>query len=303
VEVGSLFEQQKVFEVVVWSTPETRHSLTSIRELPIDTPSGEFVRLGDLAEVRFTPSPMSIKHDAVSRYIDVSANVRGRNVDAVARDVEERLAEVQFPLEHHAEVLGELQERQANERRLLGFALAAVLGIFLLLQAAFGSWRLATLVFLSLPLAMAGGLLAAYLAGDMISLGALIGFLTVLGIAARNSCVLIDRFQRLARDEGLAIGPELIQRGARERLAPVLMTALATGLALVPLLLIGNGPGYEIAHPIAVITAGGLVTATLVTLFVVPALYGRLAPGSQRQTAGSHVSPGPNISPAPVTDD
>ena len=163
--VGDLFEEQKVFEVVVWGTPETRESLTSIRELLIDTPGGGHVRLGDVADVRIVPNLNVIQREAVSRRLDVEASVHDRDPVAVAAEVDRRLSEIQWPLEYHAEVLGNYAERQAARNRLLAFALAAAVGTFLLLQACFGSWRLATLAFLALPAALAGGVLAAALGG------------------------------------------------------------------------------------------------------------------------------------------
>jgi Cu/Ag efflux pump CusA len=156
---------------------------------------------------------------------------------------------------------------------LLGFALAAAAGVFLLLHAAFKSWRLAALSFLTLPSALVGGLLAAYAHGATISLGALVGFFTVLGIAARNGIMLINHYQHLERHEGEVFGPELVQRGTRERLRPILMTTLATALALVPLVIAGAIPGHEIEHPMAIVILGGLVTSTMLNLFVVPSLY------------------------------
>ena len=160
--------------------------------------------------------------------------------------------------------------------------LAAVVGIFLLLQAALRSWRLAALAFLALPAALVGGVLAAYAGDGIVSLGALVGFLAVLGIAARNSILLIRHFQHLEWVEGEAFGPALVLRGARERLSPILMTTLATGLALVPLVFAAGIPGHEIEHPMAIVILGGLVTSTLLNLFVVPVLYLRL--GSIRES-------------------
>jgi Cu/Ag efflux pump CusA len=203
--------------------------------------------------------------------------------------VEQRLQNVSFPLEYHPELLGEYAERQAAEQRLLGLALAAVIGIFLLLQAAFGSWRLALLSFVTLPTALVGGVLAAYLGGGIISLGSLVGFLAILGIAARNGILLINHYQHLEEEEGEAFGPQLILRGARERLSPILMTTLATGLAVVPLVVAGNLPGHEIEHPMAIVIVGGLITSTLVNLFIVPVLYLRFGHSAQ-----------PAPSPAPV---
>jgi CzcA family heavy metal efflux pump len=279
IAAGSLFEDQKVFDVVVVGTPQTRQSLTSIRDLLIDTPHGGQVRLGDVADVRILPTPNLIQHETVSRRIDVSLNVRGRDVGAVVSEVQQRLQGIKFPLEYHAEVLGEYQERQAAQSRLFIFGIAAAIGIFLLLQAAFGSWRLATLVIFTLPSALIGGMLAAFVVRGGISLASLVGLLAVFGIAARNGIMLINHFQHLERHEGESFGPGLVMRGVRERLAPILMTALAAGLALVPLVITGDIPGQEIARPMVVVILGGLVTSTVLNLFIVPILYLRFGSG------------------------
>jgi CzcA family heavy metal efflux pump len=270
--VGNLFEEQKVFDVVVWGTPDTRRSLNSVRDLLIDTPSGEQVRLGDVADVQIVPSVSIIRHDAVKRYIDVIAGVRGRDLAGVAAEVDGRLKQVQFPLEYHAEVLGDYAGQQAAQIRLVALAIAAAIGVFFLLQAAYGSWRLALLSFLTLPSALAGGLLAALVTGA-ISLGTLAGLLAVFGIAARNQIVLIKHYRHLAKYEGEPFGVGLALRGARERLAPNLMTTLATALVLLPTLFLGDIPGLEIVRPMTVAILGGLVTATLLNLFILPALY------------------------------
>lgn len=297
-EVGNLFEEQKVFEVVVRGTNDTRHSLTSIRELLIDTPNGGHVRLEDVADVRIVPSPNVIKREGVSRRIDVGANVQGRDIGAVTREVEARLQGIDFPLEYHPVVLGEYAERQAAQQRMLGFVIAAVIGIFLLLQAAFGSWRLATLVFLTLPTALVGGVLAAFIGDGLISLGSLIGFLAILGIAARNGILLISHYQHLEQEEGEPFGPGLVIRGTKERLVPILMTMATTGLALLPLIVAGNIPGHEIARPMAIVVLGGLVTSTLLNLFVVPALYLRFAQAAaERDTSSAQVPLGPSTEP------
>jgi Cu/Ag efflux pump CusA len=270
-----------------------------VRQLLIDTPNGEQIQLSDVADVRVVPNLMSVKHDAVSRYIDVTANVANRDMSSVVRDIETGLAAVSFPREYHAELLGEFAERQGAQQRLLGFGIAAAIGIFLLLQAAFASWRLATVVFLTLPSALVGGVLAAYLGDRVISLGSLVGFLTVLGIAGRNGIMLISHYQHLEREEGMVFGPELVLRGARERLAPILMTALATGLALVPLAFRSNVFGYEIVRPMAVVILGGLITSTLLNLFVLPPLYLRFAPSAQPSTAPAPAEEfEPAVSPA-----
>ena len=188
-EVGNLFEEQKVFAVVVWGAPETRHSVTSVRELLIDTPAGGHVRLGDVANVRVAPSVNAITHDGVFRYVDVGAGVVGRDPSDVAATSRKRWRAVEFPLEYHAELLGDYAAQQAEQQKFLGFAIAALIGIYLLLQAAFSSWRLAGAVFLALPAALAGGLVAALAVDGVISLGALAGLLGVfLADAATRSC-------------------------------------------------------------------------------------------------------------------
>jgi Cu/Ag efflux pump CusA len=276
-EVNDTYRDGKVFDVRIWGEPGVRDSITDIEHLLIDTPSGGQVELGEVASVQLRPTPNVIRHENMARRLDIKANVRSRDLGAVAADVNTALGGVQFPLGYHPEVLGEYAERQAAERGLLSFALLSLVAILLLLGAAFGSMRLALLSFLALPSALVGGVIAAWLTGGVLSLGSLVGFLTVLGIAARNGIMLINHCQHLERDEGVAFGPGLVVRGARERLAPILMTAAATGLALVPIAIAGDLPGHEIEHPMAVVILGGLVTSTLLNLFLVPTLYLRFA--------------------------
>ncbi len=284
-EVGDLFRDGKAYDVNVWSTPATRASLSSMLDLPIDTPDGGHVLLSDVANVAIRPAQSVIYRENASRRIDVGAEVTGNDLGAVMAEVNRRLEKIQYPLGYHAVVLGEYAERQAATNRLLLFGLAAALGVFLILWESFGNGRLAILGFLTLPSALVGGLLAAYFTGDVISLGSLVGFLTVFGIAARNKIMLINHYQHLERYEGETFGPGLALRGARERLSPILMTALATGLALVPLVITGDIPGHEIEYPMAIVILGGLITSTLLNLFVVPSLYLRF--GKDRKLRGS----------------
>jgi CzcA family heavy metal efflux pump len=272
-EVSDIFVGGKAYDVHVWSIPSARDSLTDVQELPIDTPSGGQVQLSQVADVRVAPTPNHIERELQSRRIDVGANVEGRDLATVVDDVEDAVDGVKFPREYHAEVLGESTELNAAQDRLFIFGIAAAIAIFLLLHAAFGSLRLAILTFLLLPMALVGGVLAVWLGDGILSLGALVGFLTVFGIAARNGILMISHFQHLERHEGEPFGPGLVLRGAQERLAPILMTASATGLALVPLAVPGAIPGHEIEHPMAIVILGGLFTATLLNLFVLPALY------------------------------
>jgi len=278
---GSLFEEQKIFDVVVWGTPDTRHSLDNIRELLIDTPGGGHVRLGDVADVRVVASPTVIKHEAISAYLDIGFNVDRRSVSAVIADVDSAIKSFAFPLEYHAEIVSDYATRQTAQQGILIAGIVAIFGILLLLQAALRSWRLALVTMVTLPAALAGGVIADFLGnGGSLSLGLLAGCLTVLGIALRNCIMLFSHYQNL-EEGGEDFGPELVVRGARERLSPTLMTALATGLALLPFVLFGNIPGHEIVRPIAIVTLGGLVTSTWLNLFAMPALYLRF--GASRE--------------------
>jgi Cu/Ag efflux pump CusA len=280
ITVGNIFGEQKVFEVVVKGVPQVRQGVESVRNLLIDTPGGGHVRLEQVADVNTRPSPAVIKRDAAERYVDVEANVSGRSLGAVATDVEDRLANAEFPLEYHAEVLGQTTTGQEiNLGRVVGFGLAAVIAIFLLFQAAFRSWRLAGLAFLTLPVALVGGVLAALIDGATLSLGSLIAFLGLLGIASRNGVMLIDRFQRLRLEEGF--GADLIRRGARDRLAPTLTVAVATAAVVLPFVVMGDVAGLEIVNPMAIVLLGGLVTTTLLSLFVLPVLYLRFGAGAR----------------------
>jgi len=242
-EVGDIFRDGKAYDIQVWSKPEVRNSLSDIRGLLIDTPGGGHVQLSDVADVTLKPTPNAIEREGSTRKIDVGANVEGRALGAVVGDVADRLEQVEFPLGYSYDLIGEAAERHAADQRLRSYALLAGIGVLLLLVAAFRSWRLGLMAFLALPMALVGGLLAAYLfGGGIISLGSLVGFFTVLGIVARNGIMLITHCQHLEREEGEPFGPALVLRGAKERLAPILMTALATGLALVPLVASGEIP-------------------------------------------------------------
>ena len=290
-EVGDIFVGGKTYDVNVWSTPETRNSLTDIRELLIDTPYGGQVRLADVADIRIGPVPNVIEREGQSRKIDVSANVKGRDLGSVAKDVETALQGVDFPLEFHAEVIGEFAERQAASRNLLLAGSIAVVAIYFLLVTSFGNFRLATLTFFTLPWALVGGLLAAFFSNGILSLGSLVGLLTILGIATRNGIMMISHFQYLEEEEGEPFGPGLVIRGARERIAPIMMTALTTGLALVPLAIAGSIPGNEIEHPMSIVILGGLITSTLLNLLVVPTLYLRF--GKSRKDLAALNTGGP----------
>lgn len=272
-KAGEVFEEQKIHEVTVWGAQHVRSDIQSLRELLIETPAGAHVPLGDVARIEIIPTPNEIKREGASRRIDVTCNVAdGRDLGSVAREIESKVRELSFPAGYHPEFLGEFAARAAAQQRLIYLSIAALIGILALLQADFQSARLTLLVGLTLPFALIGGVLAVKWSGGVLSLGSLIGFVTVLGIAARNGIMLVSHYRHLQEDECMEPGLALVLRGAEERLIPILMTALCAALALLPLVLRGNLPGHEIEYPMAVVIVGGLATSTVMNLLLLPAL-------------------------------
>jgi Cu/Ag efflux pump CusA len=272
--VGQVYRGDGALDVVVWGTDETKADVTSLRKLGLAAPSGALVRLEDVARVRVAPMPNAISREDAARKIDVTCDAKGRDLGAVARDVSEKVLSIALPAGHHAEVLGQYAARSAARSRIVWLSALSVLGIAILLYADFGSARTTGMVLGTLPFALFGGVATVMVSGGVVSLGSLVGFVTVLGIAARNGILLISHYRHLELEEGVPFGPALVVRGAVERVIPILMTALATALALVPLVISGpNRPGNEIEHPMALVILGGLVTSTVLNLFLVPALY------------------------------
>jgi Cu/Ag efflux pump CusA len=261
-----------VFEVVVKGTPETRRSVADIRNLLLDTPSGGGVRLGRVADVRVRDLPISIPRESVSRYLDVSADVTGRSLDSVAGELEDRLASSAFPLEYHAEVLTRTTSSEINLGLVIGSAIAVLIAAFLLIQAATRGWTTAVLVFATLPVALSGGAVAGFIAGEF-SLGSLAAFLGLFAIAARHGLLEIRHMQDLERYEAEAFGPALVARGARERLAPTLASVIGLAVVALVFVVLGPRPGLEVVNPMAIVLLGGLVTTALASMFMLPTLY------------------------------
>jgi Cu/Ag efflux pump CusA len=219
------------------------------------------------------PAPNGITREAASRRIDVSLNPSDRSLDAVARDVATALAGVKFDTGYYPEVLGEYAELKASQSRLYFALLISFAAIFLILHALYQSVRIAIIVFFGLAGTLIGGIIGAIFGGSVISLGSLIGFITVLGISARTSVMLVSHFKTLEETEQVPFGASLVIQGAEERLTPILMTALTTALALLPLAIGGVKPGHEIEHPMAIVIIFGLIASVIVNLFVIPPLY------------------------------
>ena len=272
-QVGNLYEEQKVFDVIVWGSPEIRNSLSDIDNLLIDVPGGQ-APLGALADVRIVPSPIIIKRDAVSRFIDVEAEVTGRNLDEVSDEVETKLKSVNFPLEYSAQVSGKNTDWEVSEDRIIVIGILVSIGIFLLLHAQLESFRAASIIVLTIPMALAGSFLGTFAAGGF-SIGALVGIIVVFTVFIRGSILLLKRFQDIER-KGTSINQKLLLEGAKDRLVPVLLTSGSLGLVFLSLVFFGNRAGFEVLRPMAAVVLGGLATIILVNLFIVPTLYLRM---------------------------
>jgi Cu/Ag efflux pump CusA len=290
--VGSIYEEQKIFDVVVLGRAATRASLPGLGAIRLDTPSGKQVPLSQVATVRLVSEPTAIEHNGVARSVDVTAGVNGRDPGAVVADLRARIAKMAMPLEYHAEVIGAAVDDQALNRRELLYVLAVLLGGILLLQAATSSWRRAGLLMVMIVLACTGGLATGLVFGTNGSVGFVAGLLAVLGIASHGLLGQVRRYQELESGDGGVgdagytdggdgaadgagrrfSGAEVVRRGTSERVLPVLLTSCAVAAVFLPPLLLG-GAGLELLHPMAVAVLGGLVTYVLTALVVLPALY------------------------------
>ena len=276
--VGNFFEQQAVFDVVVWGVPAARQNLPAIRNLLIDTSGGGHVRLGSIAQVTIHHNPTDVQHDAFSRFVDVTANLHGTSRAAVQGPINAQLQRLHLPLEYHAEVVGGTPNDPTSHAAFLSYLAAALLGVVLLLQAAVGSWRLAALLFVALPVALSGGVLVAALSGEISSLGTIAGLLGVLAYAVRQGLLVVTNIRRRHTQDGQKLDRELVIGAAGERLAPGLSTAIVLAVAMLPFLIMGDTAGNELTHATAAVVLGGLVTAMLINLLVLPAVYLVLGP-------------------------
>jgi len=275
-KVGQVFEDQRIHDVVVWGEPQTRADIHAIANLLVANQRGDFLRLGDVATLEIVPAPNAVKRENNARRIDIMCNVQGRDLSFVAQDIEARLKSFQLPPQYHSEILGEYVAQKAATRQLAVLSLMIFLGVLVLLQSDFRSWVQAVIIMVNIPFCLIGGVIAIYIGNGVLSLGAFVGFVTVLGVAVRNGIMLMSHYRHLRLEEGQEFGIDLILRGARERLTPILMTALTSILALLPLIYFGDLPGYEIEYPLALVAVGGLISSMLLNLFFVPVLYYKL---------------------------
>lgn len=271
--VGRILEGEASFDLVVRFPESAKENIATIRETMLTLPSGAQVPFAALADIRRERGPNTITRENVQRKLVIMANVAGRDLISVVEDIREAIAEnVALPTGYHVEYGGQFESAEAAGTRLLLLGAVVIVGIFLLLVAAFGTARDAGLVMLNLPLALIGGVAGVWAVGGTLTIAAVIGFITLFGIATRNGVILIDHITRLIRLDGMS-PEEAVRRGAEERLVPILMTALATALALVPLALAGGEPGSEIQAPMAVVILWGLLSSTALNMLVVPAMF------------------------------
>lgn len=278
--VGQVYEQDQVYDVVLRATPAIRNSPTRLGRLLVDSPANEKIPLDAVASIALVDGPNTINREQASRRLLVTCNTQGRDVAGVMQEIQQKLAPLQtsLPPGYHVEYGGEYEARSAAQKQLLMMSAVALVGIFILLYLDLKSAHLATMVMLSVPLACVGGIVGVLLTGGDLSLGSLVGFVTVFGISVRNGILLISHYQHLQQAEDMHLGRELILRGASERLIPILMTASSTALALLPLILFGNLPGHEIEYPMAIVIVGGLISSTFLTLVLLPVLYEWIGP-------------------------
>lgn len=275
-EVGEIYEGQKYFDLLVRYKESSRNKLERIKEAYISLPNGSQITLGQLAVVSSVSSPNTISREDVQRKIVVAANVQGRDLRSAVNEIQETLAnKLVLPEGYRVEYGGQFDSEAKASRMLLITALLALLVIFLLLYFEFRDVQLAFVVLINLPLALIGGILIVYFTSGVISIAATIGFISLFGIATRNGILLVSRYEDL-RKKGID-GLVLIREGALDRLNPILMTAFTTGLALIPLAIKGGEPGNEIQSPMAVVILGGLLSATLLNLVVIPCVYRLIA--------------------------
>ena len=274
VEVGRIFEAQKVYEVVVWSKPENRQKIEDVARARIELPGGGYVSIGEIATISLATTPTLIKREGVSSYLDVTAKRSGRRTGAVMTDINHVLSDISYPMDYHSVVLGQgIDDNQSSTLRVVVATLIALVIGVLLMQAAFGSWHLAVVMYAAMPFALSGGVLAVLFVGAPLSIGMLCGFYALYMLTARQSMSLISNFQRLEANETEEVGPSLVIRGTLQMLSPILTSLVSVALVVAPVIYMGGLPGFQILYPMALIVLGGLISLFIFLLFAVPGIY------------------------------
>ena len=292
--VGQVYDGNRVYNVSVILDPVHRSNLASVGELTLKNPTGTYVKLKEIASIYQSSGRYVVLHNGARRVQTITCNVAGRDVNSFVSDAKKQLAaSVSLPAGSYVEFSGAAEAQQKSTRDLIVNSVIAAIALILLLALVMGSPRNLFLVLLNLPFALVGGVLAVFALGGWISIGALVGFVTLFGITLRNSVMLLSHFEHLVASEGMIWGLDAALRGAQERLSPILMTALVTALGLLPLAIGSGAPGREIEGPMAIVILGGLITSTVLNLLIMPTLalrYGHFhsrpgsAPSAERKT-------------------
>lgn len=269
---GEIVEEGLTSSMAVRLPADLRARPEQLASLPVSTPGGEIIRLGSVADVRYDLGPSMIRRENVQRVAMITANVAGADLAGTVERAQQAVdASVQLPRGYIVTLGGQFEEASRSGRTLILLAVLIVASMYGLLYIEFGSHRDTLIVLVNLPLALIGGIVGLILGAGILSVATLVGFVTLFGIATRNGVLLVNNYQRLIA-EGVPAA-EAVRQGSRERMAPILMTAITAGLALIPLVIASGAPGNEIQSPMAQVILGGLITSTFLNLVVVPALY------------------------------
>jgi CzcA family heavy metal efflux pump len=272
-DVSEVIDGQRRIVINVRVNEEVRSNFELLENLFIDTPTGAKVPLHSVAKLQRTTGPNAINHENARRRIIVMANTQGRDLGSVVDDIQLRLDDVEMPEGFFVRIGGQFESQQRASQTIAALSILSFIGVLLLLYSYFGSMQLSMQVMLNIPLALIGSVVAVYLSGGVFSIGTLVGFITLCGIASRNGILMISHYLHLMHEEGMAFSKEMVIKGSLERLVPVLMTALTAALALVPIVMAGGEAGKEILHPVAVVILGGLLSSTLLDIAVTPVIF------------------------------
>ena len=278
---STVLEEHRTFDILVRFQQDAKSSIETLRNSPIDTPLGTRIPLSQVAEIVEDVGPNTLNRENVQRRIIIQANVADRDLGSVIDDIRSRIgSNVELPQGYYLQYGGQFEAQEKAASLIMGLSVIAVGTIFLLLYVALGSARFAGLVMANLPLALIGGVVMVFLTGGVLSIASLVGFITLFGIATRNGIMLVTHYQHLIEEEGVGFQDAIVQ-GSLERLSPILMTAIVTGVGLIPLALGVGEPGKEIQQPMAVVILGGIFTSTFLNMIVIPALFSRYGRGAE----------------------
>ena len=286
--VSQVIDGIKQFGLVVMLDERWRGQLDELGNLRLISPSGAVVLLSDVADISEIPGPNQVMRENTQRRIVISCNVQGRDLGSTAIAIRESIdMDVSFPEGYSVRLEGQFESQQQATRIIVALGGPSLLVMFGILYNHFSSSIMAVQVMLNIPFAFIGSVLALWLSGGLFNVASLVGFISLCGISSRNGVLMISHYLHLMREEGMAFGKEMIIRGSQERVAPVLMTALTTGLGLIPLTLAAGQPGKEILYPVAVVVIGGLITSTILDFFVTPTVFLKFA-GNRRRRVGKN---------------